>query len=216
MLAKLEHFKRIMDTGIVAVVRADTPGRALEIAEAVRKGGVDIIEITLTVPGAMGVISELSKTYRGGEILLGAGTVLDPETARIAILAGAEFIVSPAFNDAVVRLCNRYQKICMPGCMTVTEIITALEAGAGIIKFFPGNAFGPSIIKALKGPLPQAEFIPTGGVSLDNVQEWIKNGCIAVGVGGELTAGAQKGDYAMVTETAKQFVSKIKAARPPR
>ena len=169
MLEKVKFFGRIMNTGIIAVVRAETPVQALEIAEAVRKGGVDIIEITLTVPGAIEVIRELHRTYGADEVLLGAGTVLDSETARTAILEGAQYIVSPSFNLEVAKLCNRYQKIYMPGCMTVTEIITALEAGTDIIKFFPGNAFGPEMIKALKGPLPQADFIPTGGVSLDNV-----------------------------------------------
>ncbi|HSW35767.1 MAG TPA: bifunctional 2-keto-4-hydroxyglutarate aldolase/2-keto-3-deoxy-6-phosphogluconate aldolase [Candidatus Limnocylindrales bacterium] len=215
MKNKVEQFRRMWNTGIVAVVRADSPDQALELAEAVRIGGVDIIEITLTVPGALEVLKALSKTYSKGEILLGAGTVLDPETARAAVLVGADFIVSPSFNLEVVKLCNRYQKICIPGCMTVTEIVTALEAGADIIKLFPGNVFGPSIIKTFKGPLPQAEFIPTGGVSLENVQEWINNGCIAVGVGGELTKGAASGDYRLVTETAKQFADKIKEVRRP-
>lgn len=213
MLEKVGQLNRIYHTGIVAVIRAQTPKQALAVAEAVKQGGVDIIEITFTVPGALEVIKALHKAYRGGEILLGAGTVLDTETARLAILEGADFVVGPSFNPEVAKLCNRYQKIYIPGCMTVTEIVAALEAGADVIKFFPGNAFGPSIIKALKGPLPQAEFIPTGGVSLDNVGEWIKNGCLAVGVGGELTRGAATGDFALVTETGKRFVELIKAAR---
>jgi len=214
MLQKAKNVYRMYNTGIVAVIRAKTPQQALDVAEAVRKGGVDLIEITFTVPGALEVIRELSKTYRNGEILLGAGTVLDPETARAAILEGADFVVSPSFNPELVKLCNRYQVVNMAGCMTVTEIVNALEAGADIIKLFPGSAFGPSIIKALKGPLPQAEFVPTGGVSLDNVQEWIKNGCLAVGVGGELTKGAAEGNYDLVTETARKFVEKIRQVRP--
>ena len=214
MLAKVKNFKRIFNAGIIAVIRADSMEQALATTEAVRNGGVDIIEITLTVPGALGVIEELTKTYRQNEILIGAGTVIDPETARISLLAGAEFVVSPSLNHDVLRLCNRYQKICMPGCMTVTEIVSALEAGADLIKLFPGSCFDPSIIKTLKGPLPQAEFVPTGGVNLDNVQDWIHNGCIAVGIGGELTKGAAEGDYQGVTETARQFVEKIRAVRP--
>ncbi len=213
MIPKIMQLQRIIDTGAIAVIRAGSPEEALKIAAAVKEGGIDLIEITLTVPGALNVIAELSRVYPGGEIMIGAGTVLDAETARAAMLAGAEFFVSPSFNPEMVRLCNRYRKISMPGCITVTEIVTALESGADVIKLFPGSAFGPAIVKALKGPLPQAEFIPTGGVSLENVHEWIGNGCIAVGIGGELTRGAQQGDFRLVTETARQFVRKIKEAR---
>ena len=141
--------------------------------------------------------------------MVGAGTVLDSETARVAILAGAKYIVSPAFDLETAKLCNRYQVPYMPGCMTLTEIITAMEAGADIIKVFPGSAFGPSFIKAIKGPLPQAVLMPTGGVSLDNVDQWIKNGCVAVGVGGNLTKGTSE----EMTNTAKAFVAKVKEAR---
>jgi 2-dehydro-3-deoxyphosphogluconate aldolase/(4S)-4-hydroxy-2-oxoglutarate aldolase len=213
LIPKLKQLQRIIDTGVVAVVRAGSPEEARKIAEAVRAGGVDIIEITLTVPGALDVIKDLKNAYPGEEILIGAGTVLDPETARLALLAGAEYIVSPILNLELVRLCNRYQKISMPGCMSINEIVQAMEAGADVIKLFPGSAFGPDMVKAIRGPLPQAVLLPTGGVSLENVQEWIKNGCIAVGVGGELTKGAEKGDYARVQEKARQFVEKVKAAR---
>lgn len=215
MINKYEHLKKMYDEGIIAVIRAESPSQALDITEAVRKGGINIIEITLTVPGAINVISKLYETYKNKEILLGAGTVLDSETARLAILEGAEFIVSPSFHPEVVKLCNRYQKVCMPGCMTVTEIVSALEAGADLIKFFPGSSFGPSVIKALKGPVPQAEFVPTGGVNMGNIQEWLNNGCFAVGVGGELTRGAAAGDYAAVIDTAARFVEKIRAVRSP-
>ncbi len=213
MISKVKNFNRIYKAGIIAVVRADSFEQALATSEALKNGGVDVIEITLTVPGAIDVIKELAKTYRHGEILLGAGTVLDSETARISLMAGAEFIVSPSLNLDVIKLCNRYQKICMPGCMTVTEIVSALDAGADLIKLFPGNFFGPSIIKTLKGPLPQADFVPTGGVTLENIQDWINNGCIAVGIGGELTKGAADGDYHRITETARQFVEQIRAVR---
>lgn len=212
MLQKIKQINRIMRTGIIAVVRAETPDQALKIAEAVKRGGIEAIEITFTVPGALDTIKELHRTY-GDEIILGAGTVLDAETARLALLCGAEYIVGPNYSRAVARLCNRYQKIYMPGCMTVNEILTAMEEGAGVIKLFPGNAFGPSMIKALKGPLPQAEFIPTGGVSLENVHEWIGNGCLAVGVGGYLTKGAAAGDYGAITERSKKFIAKISEAR---
>ncbi|OHE45176.1 MAG: bifunctional 2-keto-4-hydroxyglutarate aldolase/2-keto-3-deoxy-6-phosphogluconate aldolase, partial [Tenericutes bacterium GWF2_38_8] len=159
------------------------------------------------------VIEALAKTFTKDELIVGAGTVLDSETARIAILAGAQYIVSPGFDLETAKLCNRYQIPYMPGCLTITEMIKAMEAGSDIIKLFPGSAFGPSYVKAVKGPLPQANIMPTGGVSLDNVSEWIKNGVVAVGVGGELTSPAKKGDYEGVTELAKAFVSAVAKAR---
>lgn len=207
-MRKHEILQRIEDVGVVAVVRAENSQKAKEIALAVMEGGVDSIEITFTVPGAADVIKDLTKEF-GDRLLVGAGTVLDSETARVAILAGAKYIVSPAFDLETAKLCNRYQVPYMPGCMTLTEIITAMEAGADIIKVFPGSAFGPSFIKAIKGPLPQAVLMPTGGVSLDNVYQWIKNGCVAVGVGGNLTKGTSE----EMTNTAKAFVAKVKEAR---
>ncbi|CEP67337.1 Aldolase-type TIM barrel [Moorella glycerini] len=212
-MQKLKVMQRIIDCGIVAVVRAENPDQALKIAEAVKAGGVEAIEITLTVPGALEVIRELAATYRQGEILIGAGTVLDATTARLAILAGAEFLVSPCLDLEMVKTCNRYQKVCMAGAMSIREIVEVMEAGSDFVKFFPGSAFGPEMVKAIKGPLPQAPIIPTGGVSLENVGQWIKAGCEAVGVGGELTKGAKTGDYGLVEETARHFVAAIKAAR---
>ncbi len=207
-MKKHDILNRIEKVGIVAVVRAENSEKAKKIALACMKGGVDSIEITFTVPGAQKVIEDLTKEF-GDSLLVGAGTVLDSETARVAILAGAKYIVSPAFDLDTAKLCNRYQVPYMPGCMTLTEMITAMEAGADIIKVFPGSAFGPDIIKAIKGPLPQAVLMPTGGVSLDNVGQWIKNGCIAVGVGGNLTKGSSDD----MTNAAKQFVQKVKEAR---
>lgn len=207
-MKKYEILNRIEKVGIVAVVRAENSEKAKKIALACMDGGVDSIEITFTVPGAQKVIEDLIKEF-GDKLLVGAGTVLDSETARMAILAGAKYIVSPAFDLETAKLCNRYQIPYMPGCMTITEMITAMEAGADIIKVFPGSAFGPDIVKAIKGPLPQAVLMPTGGVSLDNVGQWIKNGCIAVGVGGNLTKGSSED----MTNAAKQFVQKIKEAR---
>lgn len=212
MNPKMRTLQKIHDTGVVAVVRADNEEQAQKIATACMEGGINAIEVTFTVPGADRVIASLKK-FAEDELILGAGTVLDSETARIAILAGAQYIVSPCFDLETAKLCNRYQIPYMPGCMTISEIVQAMEAGADVIKVFPGNAFGPDIIKAIKGPIPQATLMPTGGVSLDNVDQWIKNGCVAVGVGGDLTAGAKTGDYELVTETAKQFVAKVKQAR---
>lgn len=207
-MRKHEVLKRIEEVGVVAVVRAENSEIAKKIALACMNGGVDSIEITFTVPGAAKVIKSLTEEF-GDKLLVGAGTVLDSETARIAILAGAKYIVSPGFSLETAKLCNRYQIPYMPGCMTITEMITAMEAGADIIKVFPGSAFGPSFIKAIKGPLPQAILMPTGGVSLDNVAEWIKNGCVAVGVGGNLTQGTSE----EMTNVAKEFVKKVKEAR---
>jgi 2-dehydro-3-deoxyphosphogluconate aldolase/(4S)-4-hydroxy-2-oxoglutarate aldolase len=212
-LNKITVLKKIQDCGVVAVVRAETAEQALRITDACVKAGIAGIEITYTVPGATDVISAVAREYKGGEIIVGAGTVLDPETARIAILAGAQYIVSPSFNPETVRLCNRYQVACMPGAMTIAEVIAVMESGADIVKVFPGELYGPKIIKAIKGPLPQAPLMPTGGVTLENAAEWIAAGCVAVGVGGALTAGAAKGDYASVTEIGRQFVAKIKEAR---
>ena len=213
MYEKLENLKRIIDCGIIAVVRAESADQALKIAEACQAGGIQAIEITMTVPGAVDVIKELVKAYPGKEILVGAGTVLDPETARACILAGAEFIVSPNLNSDTIKLTHRYGKIIMPGTYTITEIVSAMELGADVVKFFPGSLGGPAAIKAIRGPLPHVPFCPTGGVSLDNVTDWVKAGVVAVGVGGQLTKGAKTGDYDSITAIAKEFITLIKTAR---
>ncbi|HEY1657078.1 MAG TPA: bifunctional 2-keto-4-hydroxyglutarate aldolase/2-keto-3-deoxy-6-phosphogluconate aldolase [Candidatus Sulfotelmatobacter sp.] len=211
-IKKADVLERIMDDGLVAVIRAENRDQAARIAEACAEGGVAALEITFTVPGAAGVIEHLAKEH-SRKILLGAGTVLDPETARIAILAGAHFIVSPALNAETARLCNRYQVPYMPGAATIKEVIEGMECGAEIIKVFPGEILGPTFIKAVKGPLPQAQLMPTGGVGVENVGEWIKAGAVAIGAGSNLTAGAKTGDYPSITRVARQFVEKIKEAR---
>jgi len=213
-MKRLEMIKKISDAGIVAVIRATSKEEGIKIVEAVKKGGIKALEITMTVPGAVDIIKEISEIYKDDEdMLIGAGTVLDPETARACILAGAKYIVSPSLNVETVKLCNRYRIAVMPGVMTVKEAVEALELGVEIIKVFPGNVFGPSIISSFKGPLPQANFMPTGGVSLDNVKDWIKAGAIAVGTGGDLTKGAKTGNYELVTETAAKFVDAVRKAR---
>ncbi|MBP1890212.1 2-dehydro-3-deoxyphosphogluconate aldolase/(4S)-4-hydroxy-2-oxoglutarate aldolase [Clostridium moniliforme] len=209
---KYDVLKRIEDKGIVAVVRANNPEEAIKISDACLKGGIDSIEITFTIPGAENVIRELISKFTE-ELLVGAGTVLDSETARIAILAGAKFIVSPGFDLETAKLCNRYRVPYMAGCVTINEMIRALEAGVDIIKLFPGSAFGAGYVKSVKAPLPQAPIMPTGGVDINNVDQWIKNGCIAVGVGGKLTAGAKTGDFESITKLSKEFIEKIKEAR---
>ena len=212
-MEKEKVLTRLTDTGVVGVVRASTAEEAIRISEACLEGGVDAIELTFTVPGAHKVIEQLANYYKNGEMLLGAGTVLDPETARIAILSGAQYIVSPYFDPETIKLCNRYRVPGMPGCMSIKEVVNAMEAGADIIKVFPGELFGPKIIKSIKGPLPHAKVMPTGGVDITNVDQWIKAGSAAVGVGGALTAGAKTGDFKAVTEMAKQLVAKVKEAR---
>jgi len=210
---KFETLNRLCACGVVAVVRAENDDIASKIAQACVAGGLSGIEITFTVPHADHVISSLKEKFSNDQLIVGAGTVLDAVTARIAILNGAEFIVGPNFDLETAKLCNRYQIPYLAGCATVTEIIVAMEAGVDIIKLFPGSAFGPSYVKAVKGPLPQANLMPTGGVSLENVGEWIKAGVVAVGVGSELTGPAKKGDFAGVTTLAKAFVEQVRLAR---
>ncbi|MEH7491801.1 bifunctional 4-hydroxy-2-oxoglutarate aldolase/2-dehydro-3-deoxy-phosphogluconate aldolase [Neobacillus niacini] len=213
-MKKLSILSKLADCGVVAVVRADSKEEAVKISEACVEGGIQGIEVTFTVQGADEVIKELASLYKdNGDVVIGAGTVLDATTARIAILAGAEFVVSPAFDAEAAKLCNLYQVPYMPGCMTITEIKQALEAGVDIVKLFPGNAFGPDFVKSVKAPLPQVNIMPTGGVDLNNVEQWIKNGCVAVGVGGNLVAPAKTGEYEKITEYAKQYVAKVQAAR---
>jgi 2-dehydro-3-deoxyphosphogluconate aldolase / (4S)-4-hydroxy-2-oxoglutarate aldolase len=213
-MKKLNVLNKLTQSGVVAVVRADSKEEALRISEACVEGGISGIEVTFTVEGADEVILNLAVTYRNhSDVVIGAGTVLDATTARIAILAGAQFVVSPSFDEETARLCNLYQIPYMPGCMTITEMKRALESGVDIVKLFPGNAFGPDFIKAVKAPLPQVNIMPTGGVSLENVDQWIKNGCVAVGVGGNLLAPAKTGDFGKITELARQYVQKVQEAR---
>jgi len=212
-LQKIKTLARIVDSGLVAVVRAESSEQASRIADACADGGVGAIEITFTVPGAAAVIADLSRRDAARNTLIGAGTVLDAETARTAILAGAQFVVGPSLNLEAARLCNRYQIPYMPGAGTLTEIVEAMECGTDIVKVFPGETLGPAFVKAVKGPLPQACLMPTGGVSIENVAEWIRAGCVAVGVGGNLTAGAKRGDFQSITDLARQFAAKIRQAR---
>jgi len=210
---KTEILKRLTDCGVFAVVRAENAEQAIKICDACIKGGIVGIELTFTVPGALDVIKELCAKYSEDEIIIGAGTVLDSETARAAILAGAKFVVSPYLDVATVKTCLRYQVPCMPGAMTIKEVVECMEAGADIVKVFPGNLFGPKIIKAFRGPLPYAKLMPTGGVNAENCGEWIKAGCVAVGAGSDLTKGAKTGDYASIAEIGRKMVEEVRKAR---
>jgi len=211
-MKKQEILKQLTDSLVVAVVRATSTEQAVKISQACIEGGIKAIEVTFTVDYAHDVIKGLKKEV-GNSLLIGAGTVLDSETARVAILNGADFIVSPAFDLETAKLCNRYQVPYLPGCMTITEMIHAMEAGADIVKLFPGSLPGPSYVKAVKGPLPQANIMPTGGVSLANIKDWFNAGVVAVGVGGELTAPAKTGDYEKVKENAIAFIKAAKEAK---
>lgn len=211
---KLETLSKIKDCGLVAVVRAKDENEAERITEACIEGGVAAIELTFTVPKAHRLIEHMADRYTGsGDIIIGAGTVLDSETARIAILSGAQYVVSPHLDESILRLCARYRIACMPGVFTPTEAVRALENGADILKIFPGDIATPKFIKALHGPLPQAQMMPSGGVSLENAAEWIKAGAVALGAGGSLTGTAKDGDFSSITEKAKRFIEIIKESR---
>jgi len=212
-LPKLELLHRLTSVGLVAVVRAQTGEEAIRIAEALLEGGCPGIEITFTIPAAHRVMESLAERFSEDELILGAGTVLDPETARIALLSGAKYIVSPSLNVETVRLCNRYQVPVMPGAMTIAEVVAGMQAGADIVKLFPGEAFGPSFLKSVRGPLPQAPLMPTGGVDVQNVAQWIQAGAVAVGAGSSLTGSAKSGDFARITALAREFIERIGEAR---
>jgi 2-dehydro-3-deoxyphosphogluconate aldolase/(4S)-4-hydroxy-2-oxoglutarate aldolase len=210
---KLDVLRQITDTGLVVIVRANSADEAVRIVDACAEGGAQAIEVTFTVPGAAAVIEKLAQRSDARQIAIGAGTVLDPETARIALLAGAQFIVSPALNGETARLCNRYQLPYLPGAGTIGEIIEAMECGADIVKVFPGETLGPAFVRAALAPLPQASLMPTGGIAIDNASEWIAAGSVALGVGGSLTAGARKGDFKAVADLTRRFLSVIREAR---
>ncbi len=217
-LTKQEARRRIEEIAICPVVRASSPAQAIAAADAVCAGGIPVVEITMTVPGAIEVIAQLVDTI-GENVLVGAGTVLDAETAQRCIEAGAQFLVSPGLDFETVQLANRAGKLIMAGALTPTEVITAWRAGADFVKIFPcGNVGGPKYIKALKGPLPQVPMVPTGGVNLQTAAEFINAGAAALGIGGELVSSAalKSGDYAAITATAKQFVNIVREARAAR
>lgn len=210
---KIEILKKIKESGLVAVIRAESKEQAEKITDACIKGGVGAIELTFTVPCADKLIEAMRAKYSNGEILIGAGTVMDAATARIAILAGAQFVVSPYFDPETVKTCNRYGIPSMPGVFTPAECVAAMEAGADVLKVFPGDVAGAQFIKAFLGPVPHAQMMPSGGVDVDNVKQWIRAGAVAVGAGSSLTAGAKTGDYELITKTAKEFVKRIREER---
>lgn len=212
---KSEVLKQIKDTGVIPVVRATTADEAMRAIDAIREGGISVLEITMTVPGAVGVIEQVAARF-GNDALVGAGTVLDAETAKACIAAGAQFIVSPALNMDTIAFCREQDVAVMPGALTPTEVLQAWNAGADFVKVFPAGAVGgASYLKALKAPLPQIELVPTGGVSLKTAADFIKAGAAALGVGADLVdiKAIREGQVGIVTERAKQFVEIIQISR---
>jgi 2-dehydro-3-deoxyphosphogluconate aldolase/(4S)-4-hydroxy-2-oxoglutarate aldolase len=215
MAAKERTLQALTETGVVAVIRADKAEDLVDIGRALRQGGVKFIEITMTVPGALAVIEKATAALNTDDVYIGAGTVLDAETARLAILAGASYIVSPVFRPDVVSACKRYSVPVMPGAMTPTEVLNAWEAGADVVKIFPAGVGGPQFFKDLKGPFPQIKIMPTGAVNRATAPEFIKAGACAVGVGGEL-AGKQliaAKDFAAITRNALDFIAIVQEAK---
>jgi len=211
---KERNLQQIIDCGVVAIVRVESAQEAVAVCTAIAKGGVKPIEVTMTVPGAVDAIKEF-KSIIQDKVLVGAGTVLDPETARAVILAGAEFVVSPTLNLGVIEVCRRYSKIVIPGTFTPTEILTAWEAGADIVKVFPATVGGPQYLRDIKGPLPQIRLMPTGGVNLENTPDFIRAGAVAVAAGTSLVdkKAVKEKNYDLITETARKFVEAVKRAR---
>lgn len=219
-MKKLRIINQIHEGGVVAVLRGNSPEEVVEMARQAIRGGIKIIEVTLTVPFALRAIERLAADYSSSApadadnyAVIGAGTVLDPETARSAILSGSEFVVGPSLNPETVKLCNRYRVPVMPGVMTVKEIQEALDLGVDVVKLFPGNLYSPGMIKTFKGPMPQTNIMPTGGVNLDNLKDWIKAGAFAVGIGSDLTTEAlRQKDYSLVAKKSAEYIAAFKAA----
>ena len=212
-MSKQDILNRLKASGFVAIIRSENAEKAIKISEACFVGGVKSLEVTFTVPKAEEAIAFLAQKYQDADVLIGAGTVLDVETAKLAVESGAKFIVSPYLCESVAKFCVEHEVPYFPGAMTLTEAVKCIEAGADVVKIFPGELFGPAIIKAFRGPLPNLQLMPTGGVSLENIHEWIAAGAVAVGVGGNLTAGAKTGDYELITKTASQYIEKLNQAR---
>ena len=213
-MKKHEKLDIIRDTGVIAIMRAQSSEQLISAADAIKAGGVQVIEVTMTTPGALGVIEQAKQRY-GADVLFGAGSVLDPETARAAILAGADFIVAPTLSLPMVALCNRYAVPVMPGISTPTEALTAIEAGVDMVKLFPASFGGPALIKAILAPLPQLEIVPVGGVNLDTAADFIRAGSAALGVGSSLVNNKllAEGNLDELTRRAKAFIAEVQKGR---
>ena len=211
---KTDKLTWIRNTGVIAIMRAQSSGQLIAAADAIRKGGVNVIEVKMTTPGALDVIAQASDKY-GQQVLFGAGSVLDAETARAAILAGAGFIVAPTLSLSVIALCNRYGIPAVPGCYTPTEMLTAWEAGADMVKLFPASVGGPDLVKAILAPLPQLQIVPVGGVELSNAADFVRSGAAALGVGSSLINQKllDAGDMAELERRATAFVEEVRKGR---
>ncbi|GAA2610169.1 MULTISPECIES: bifunctional 4-hydroxy-2-oxoglutarate aldolase/2-dehydro-3-deoxy-phosphogluconate aldolase [Streptomyces] len=214
MVTKFQSLDAIVRTGALLIVRLDSAEEALAVSEAAIEGGVRALEITLSVPGALEVISKLSERYGKDGVVVGAGTVLDEQAAHACVSAGANLLVSPNLNPAMIAAANRYQAVTVSGAFTPTEIVDTMQAGADIVKLFPAEFMGPEYVRTVKAPLPQAPLMPAGGVSPDNVKAWFDAGVVAVGVGSSVTKAARPdGDYRRVTEAARTVLRSIEEAR---
>ncbi|WP_298868533.1 bifunctional 4-hydroxy-2-oxoglutarate aldolase/2-dehydro-3-deoxy-phosphogluconate aldolase [uncultured Gimesia sp.] len=213
-MSRHADFAQVIDRGAVAIIRAPSGELLVDVSKAIYAGGLDVIEVTFTVPGVLDILAQVKREL-GNKILLGAGTVLDSETARAAILAGAEFIVTPTVNTEVIELCNRYDKLVMTGALTPTEVLTAWEAGADIIKIFPAFVGGPEYLKALHGPLPQIPLMPTGGVDLETLPDYLHAGACAVGLGSSLVTKqmVESGDLEGIQNLTTEYMNKISQLR---
>lgn len=213
-MKRIRVLNALKKCGVVAVVRGTTKEIGVKISESCIKGNVKAIEVTYTNKYANEIIKDLSEKYiKNDDVVIGAGTVLDAETARMAILSGAEYIVSPSFNKDTATLCNRYNVAYIPGVMTINEIVSAYESGVDVVKLFPGNAFGQGYISSVKAPLPHANIMVTGGVNLNNIDEWIKAGADVVGIGGELNKLGEAGKFDEIESTCNEYVKKLESAR---
>lgn len=214
MRTKYENLKTIMESGMVLIIRTDSAEEAKQVAQAAVEGGVKALEITMSCANAVGVISYLAEKYADTDVVVGAGTVLDAETANTVMLAGARLLVSPNLNPKMLEIANRYQAVTISGALTPTEILNTVNSGADLVKLFPAEFMGPNYVKTVKAPLPQAAIVPTGGVTPDNVKEWFVVGCAALGVGSYISKAHKKdGDYTKVTTAAQEFVKAIATAR---
>ncbi|RKU17233.1 2-dehydro-3-deoxyphosphogluconate aldolase [Candidatus Poribacteria bacterium] len=213
-MTKLEQMQQIEACGIVAIIRANSADELIEAAAAIHAGGVDVIEVTMTTPNALQVINDVSSTY-GDKVLVGAGSVLDAETARTVMLSGADFVVSPVTKPDVIEICNRYGKVVIPGAFTPTEILMAWETGADYVKVFPSSGVGADYIKDVKAPLPQIPLVPTGGINAENAADFITAGATALGVGSALVNNQliAAGEFATLTERAERLVKEVQRAR---
>ncbi|KXS40763.1 bifunctional 4-hydroxy-2-oxoglutarate aldolase/2-dehydro-3-deoxy-phosphogluconate aldolase [Halanaerobium sp.] len=214
-MEKQENLQTIIDSGVIAVIRGMEVDKVVNIVDALLEGGVKALEITLNSPGAIDLIEEVSERVKDTDAIVGAGTVLDGETARAAILAGAEFVFAPNLNQDVIEVCNRYGKVVIPGVMTPTEIVNAYQAGADLVKIFPAGVMGPKYIKSVKGPLNHIPMMPTGGVGLDNAADFIEAGVVALGVGSALMdkEAIAEENYEVITENAKKLTQIVEETR---